>query len=203
MAVRGLGLIRQMLLVALVRPPVNGNGSDKHEDRIAEKCPYCGAIYAYEIGKITQDARLECQNCGRDFHIVQTPKGAAVARESGPPCPSCGYTMERGYIVGPAGVYWSYETPHYGLHRTQTTSLGPSSDYSPGFFHQPFPYLAAFICDMCRTVLIRLPVDEELRRAKECPYCAAVYEYHSDKIAEDGSVQCQNCGKRFGLRSIS
>ena len=34
-------------------------------------------------------------------------------------------------------------------------------------------------------------------RGSQCPKCGAGYVYSEDKIEEDGSVACQNCGTRF------
>ena len=43
----------------------------------------------------------------------------------------------------------------------------------------------------------------EIKKAKvkpagsKCPYCGAAYRYSEKKRREDGSVDCQNCGKSF------
>ena len=37
---------------------------------------------------------------------------------------------------------------------------------------------------------------------EKCPHCAARYRYSSEKIANDGSVSCMNCGKRFMLEHL-
>ncbi|MHA2207469.1 MAG: MJ0042-type zinc finger domain-containing protein [Candidatus Thorarchaeota archaeon] len=34
-------------------------------------------------------------------------------------------------------------------------------------------------------------------RGSPCPKCGAAYVYSEDKIEDDGSVACQNCGTRF------
>ncbi len=40
----------------------------------------------------------------------------------------------------------------------------------------------------------------EIRSAgSQCPNCKAAYKYPEEKVREDGTVECQNCGKPFIL----
>lgn len=39
------------------------------------------------------------------------PTRTATAKE----CPSCGNTMDEGYLIGPQGIYWSKSAPMYAL----------------------------------------------------------------------------------------
>ncbi|TFG15564.1 hypothetical protein EU537_00660 [Candidatus Thorarchaeota archaeon] len=43
----------------------------------------------------------------------------------------------------------------------------------------------------------RYPQKEYSYTAKKCPHCGAVYSYEKRDLHEDGSVDCQNCAKRF------
>jgi predicted Zn finger-like uncharacterized protein len=35
----------------------------------------------------------------------------------------------------------------------------------------------------------------------QCPNCKAAYKYPKEKVREDGTVECQNCGKPFILQT--
>ncbi|MFQ5833978.1 MAG: hypothetical protein ACE5H4_14835 [Candidatus Thorarchaeota archaeon] len=63
-----------------------------------------------------------------------------------------------------------------------------------------------FISDMVRAISGLAEQKEwlyKIERAKvkpageECPYCGASYRYPKEKVGEDGTVECQNCGRPF------
>jgi len=69
--------------------------------------------------------------------------------------------------------------------------------------------VARTIARFLLVALAKPPVDDaRLERhagssyGEKCPHCDARYPYSSEKIAEDGSVSCQNCGRRFQLLSL-
>ena len=37
----------------------------------------------------------------------------------------------------------------------------------------------------------------------QCPKCKAAYKYPKDKVREDGTVECQNCGTPFILQDVT
>jgi predicted Zn finger-like uncharacterized protein len=44
---------------------------------------------------------------------------------------------------------------------------------------------------------IKIGIAKIKNRGSSCPNCTAAYVYSEDKISDDGSVACQNCGTRF------
>jgi predicted Zn finger-like uncharacterized protein len=69
--------------------------------------------------------------------------------------------------------------------------------------------VARVIARFLLVALAKPPVDDpQLERLtgssseEKCPHCGARYPYSSENIAEDGSVSCQNCGKRFKLERL-
>lgn len=137
-------------------------------------------------------------------------------------CPSCRGTMEKGYIIAPAGMYWNEVIPgglihimrkqkriQYGLRFTRPSlgeSICPSSDPRINWIRVKFPYLEGFRCKSCNLFIYscrpeddEYPVFDEKKpngKILKCPSCHAQY-FYLDSIIEQGIIRCQNCLNEF------
>ncbi|RDE16279.1 MAG: hypothetical protein C4K47_01825 [Candidatus Thorarchaeota archaeon] len=173
----------------------------------AAKCPYCSAAYIYEIDRMDADGSVECKNCGRRFEPDHEPQDGVESQEVVTICPFCNAIMDKGYIVGAGGIYWNKDVPTItGFRRYSAfgASLGPTSDWNVYFFRGPCPHLPALKCRACGRIVIEAPEDKSMvfTWREKCPYCDAVYSYSRDKVDVNGTLACQNCGRRFRLSSV-
>jgi len=70
-------------------------------------------------------------------------------------CPSCGLTMEEGYLIGPRGIYWNKNPPLEGF---ATRAIGFAGEPMGLFSFMPGPnrtqYFKAYRCPRCSLVLM-------------------------------------------------
>ena len=142
-------------------------------------------------------------------------------------CPSCGQSMEKGFIIAPAGMFWNQivssdlihvmsevKRVRYGITYTRPSlgeSICPSSDPRMNWIRVRFPYLEGFRCRTCSLFIYSCDMDDdELKspngekkpngKVLECPSCHAQY-FYLDSVITQGSVSCQNCLYEFQVVS--